>query len=96
MNNEELDSMIQTFKTVVSSLKIKKIPLVMNTDDDIVLFSRNIQENIIPTFLVSNLDWKGLSLFKNFLSMLPTNHSLINHNEIEKETFQVNNNYILF
>lgn len=77
VNEEEKKEIIQLFKITISKLKIGFVPLIMKNNDDIVLFSRNIQEkNLMLTFFVSNLQWGGLNLFKNFLSMLPVNNKL--------------------
>jgi GTPase len=74
-------------------LKIGLIPIIMKNNDDIVLFSRNIQEkNIMLTFLVSNLKWEGLNLFKSFLSTLPVNNKLedeLKQIEMEKMEFDI-------
>jgi GTPase len=45
----------------------------MKDNDDVVLFSSNMEEKeIMLIFLVSNLKWDGgLTLFKNFLGVLP-------------------------
>ncbi|MCQ2819348.1 MAG: hypothetical protein MJ252_18960 [archaeon] len=43
----------------------------MKTNDDIVRYSGNIvEDNLILTFLISNLQWEGLNYFKSFLSLL--------------------------
>lgn len=77
INEERKNQIIQLFKATISKLKIGFVPLIMKNNDDIVLFSRNIQEkNLMVTLFVSNLQWEGLNLFKNFLSMLPVNNKL--------------------
>ena len=45
----------------------------MKDNDDVALFSSNMDEKeILEIFLVSNLTWEGgLTLFKNFLGVLP-------------------------
>lgn len=49
---DEIKDLLIQFKYLCGKLKIKKVPLVMKSDDDIVLFSRNVEEKVIPTFLV--------------------------------------------
>ena len=71
INNEQKSIFIKEFKSTVLKLKIERVPIIMKNNDDVVLFSRNIQEkNIMLTFLVSNLQWEGLNLFKTFLSCI--------------------------
>ena len=66
INEEQQKLFIKEFKSTVLKLKIERVPIVMKNNDDVVLFSRNIQEkNLMLTFLVSNLRWDGLNLFKN-------------------------------
>jgi elongation factor 1-alpha len=57
---------------IIKAQKSKKNPLVAKNQEDIVLFSRSMIENIIPIFLVSNKTGKGLDLLINFLNVLPT------------------------
>lgn len=105
INEEQKKLFIKEFKSTVLKLKIERVPIVMKNNDDVVLFSRNIQEkNLMLTFLVSNLQWEGLNLFKNFLSMLSVNNKLedeLKEIEMEKmefdvhETIQMGTQYIL-
>lgn len=93
INDNEKQNLIKTFKSTVLKLKINRIPVILKNNDDIVLFSRNISEkNLMLTFLVSNLHWKDLSLFKSFLSMLSVNNKLENELkqiEMEKMEFDI-------
>ena len=83
-------NLILNYKRMLTKLKLNRVPIVIKNNDDVVLFSRNIQEkNIIPTFLISNTKWDGLNLFKSFLSMLPVNKSENELREIESEEFEV-------
>ena len=85
-------SLILNYKQSLLKLKLNKVPILMRNNDDIVLFSRNIQEkNIIPTFLISNTKWEGLNLLKGFLSMLPMNKLDGELRQIENEEFEVKN-----
>jgi GTPase len=88
---EKINDLIQQFKSIVTKLKLNRVPLKMKTNDDIVLFSRNIQEkNIMPIFLISNIQWDGLNLLKSFLSMLPVNSLTDELRSIEEEKVEVN------
>lgn len=72
ITEEERKELIHNFKSTLVDLKLNRVPIVMKNNDDIVLFSRNIQEKgVLPIFLVSNVMWDGLNLLKSFLSMLP-------------------------
>jgi GTPase len=55
INEEQMIELIYSFKSMISKMKIKRVPLIMKNEEDIVLFSRNVKENIIPTFLVWSL-----------------------------------------
>ena len=90
ISDERKKELIQDFKLVITKLKLNRVPIVMKTTDDIVLFSRNIQEKtIMPMFFVSNMNWDGLSLMKSFLSMLPVNEMHQELQRIETEKTEV-------
>ena len=93
VNEEQKIRVIKELKASLLKLKIERIPIIMRNNDDIVLFSRNIQEkSLMLTFLVSNLQWEGLNLFKSFLSMLSVNNKLedeLKEIEMEKMEFDV-------
>ena len=45
---------------------------LIKNENDVALFSAMEKKDILLTFLVSTLTWDGgLTLFKNFLSVLP-------------------------
>ena len=77
ISDEELKKVVKTYKETINKLNLElnkqKIPLVMRDNDDVALFSSNMDEKeILVTFLVSSLTWEGgLTLFKNFLGVLP-------------------------
>ena len=77
ISDEELKKVVKKYKETIKKLNLElnkqKIPLVMRDNDDVALFSSNMDEKeILLTFLVSTLKWeKGLTLFKNFLGVLP-------------------------
>lgn len=89
ISENEKQNLIKKVKNAINNLKINKVPLIMETDEDIVLFSRNINENIIPIFMVSNIQWNGLKLFKSFLSMLPVNSLQHNSKLLDEEMVEV-------
>ena len=77
ISDEDLKKVVKKYKEIINKLNNElnkqKIPLVMKDNDDIALFSSNMDEKeILEIFLVSNLTWEGgLTLFKNFLGVLP-------------------------
>jgi elongation factor 1-alpha len=71
VNSEDLYDLINNFKVILKAEKKGKNPLIAKNSDDIVTFSRNASEGILPIFLVSNKVGTGLDLFINFLNLLP-------------------------
>lgn len=57
--------------------------------EDAELFSRNIYEQIIPIFTVTNLKWDGLNLFKRFLANLSKIPEKIEDKSISDEKLEV-------
>jgi elongation factor 1-alpha len=90
ISEDKKKDLICAFKSKVYEVKYNRLPLIIKSNDDVVLFSRNIQEkSIIPLFLVSNLNWEGLNLMKSFLSMLPVNDIEDELKSIENEKIEV-------
>lgn len=77
-NKPQLEQLIKDYKICLKSSGYKKAPLVVNSDKDISLFSRNIDEAIHPIFLISSKTGEGLDLLINFLSMIPFRTPSIN------------------
>ena len=73
ISEEELTKFINEYKETIIGLDLGKFAKIIKNDQDIALFSPNMDEKyILLTFLVSNLTWEGgLTLFKNFLSVIP-------------------------
>jgi GTPase len=67
----ELEEVLLKFKSLLRFLRIKRSPIVVENNEDIILLNRNLEENIIPTFFVSNTTGEGLDLLFGFLSNLP-------------------------
>jgi len=88
---DELEVLFKQFRSMVINMKLRKVPIKMKTNEDIILFSRNMQErNILPVFFISNINWDGLSLLKTFLSMLPADSLMEELKSIEGEKIEVN------
>lgn len=94
---------IKSYKTLLKSTKSKKMPLLVTSQEDSCLFARNLNEDIHPIFLISNVTGYGLDLLINFLSRLRVDKyntnlsinkfSLNNSNEIISQ-FDIHENFI--
>ena len=99
ISDEELKKFVKKYKETIKKLNIElnkeKIPIVMKDNDDVALFSSNMDEKeILLIFLVSTLKWEsGLTLFKNFLGVLPeinrTSDKKKKEIELEKMEFDI-------
>lgn len=66
-----------------------KIPIMISTEEDVVLCSRTVtEENICPVFEVSNTTGVGLDLFLTFLNLLPITNTW-NNNSDDKAEFHI-------
>jgi GTPase len=90
---EDQESFLKDFKRILIDLNSKRNPLVTKTQEDIVMFSRNMQEPIVPIFFLSNKTGAGLELFRNFLNILPTN---LPQEEINNTSVQVSKLFSLY
>jgi GTPase len=70
VNQSDIDELIKNYKFLIKNLKHKKVPLVVNSLEDIMLFSRNLNENINPAIIISNKTGFGYDYLVNFLSTL--------------------------
>jgi len=87
VSKEDLENFIESLRKQISILKIDKKMLVCRSVDDMVLFSRNLDTSILPTFLISSVKDVGLNEFVNFLNILPS-RTVNNYNELQKEESQ--------
>jgi len=87
ISKEELTKFINDYKQTIIGLDLGNFAQIIENDKDIALFSPNMDEkDILLTFLVSNLTWEGgLTLFKNFLSVLPKNNNNTTDKDKQKE-----------
>jgi GTPase len=98
LNKSELEEFIKLYKTQIKNLRFSKVPLVVNNIDDLILFSRNLEENILPIFLLSNKSGFGFDYIINFMNLLPVKKKLIKTEPAEfdiQEHFTVNNKIII-
>jgi elongation factor 1-alpha len=84
-------SLIKSYKNLLKSSKSKKLPLLVTTQEDASLFARNLNEDIHPIFLVSNVTGYGLDLLVNFLSQLRVENFNANFS-INKKIPYINDN----
>jgi GTPase len=70
-----LEATLQQLVKVLKSAGCRKIPMFINSMDDVLHVSGNfVSERICPIFQVSNVSGYGLDLLKMFLNVLQ-NHS---------------------
>jgi len=87
VKEEDLKTFISKYKETIRGLNLGKFPLMIKDNEDVALFSSNLDEkDILLTFKVSTLTWEGgLNLFKNFLSLLPQVNNRIGNKQKEKD-----------
>jgi elongation factor 1-alpha len=98
VDKSELDDFIKIYKSHLKNLKVNKVPLVVSNVDDLILFSRNIEENIHPIFLLSSKTGYGVDYIINFMNLLPVKKKLISSELAEfdiQEHFMVNKKIIV-
>jgi GTPase len=71
INENDRSNILFIFGKVLKKFKCGKNPLVVKNKDDIVMFSSNMNEGIMPIFLLSNKTGEGLDYLNNFFSILP-------------------------
>jgi GTPase len=79
ITEEELEAFIKDYKYLIKSLKLSKLPVHINTKDDVNLFSRNLDENIHPIFTISSKSGVGYELLLYFISLLTNNNKIKNN-----------------
>lgn len=95
LDEEDQVIFLNNLNYVIKAQKSKKVPLVTKTQEDIVMFSRIMNENIIPIFMISNKTGKGLNMFINFLNVLPSKCNVDDLNKQGKIQVRINS-LILF
>eukprot|EP00727_Mastigamoeba_balamuthi_P014806 m51a1_g9951 putative gtp-binding protein 1 (666) ;mRNA; f:25239-27850 len=68
-----LKETLAQIKRILKSPGCRKIPIVVRTEDDVVVCARNIvSERLAPIFCVSNVSGQNLPLLRQFLNLLPS------------------------
>ena len=95
VDKEDLDLLILNFKNLVKSLKIKKVTLIINSSEDVYLFSRNLDENIIPIFKISSLLGSNYDLLINFMSLLKVPSSIKTNKNLSLSLFDIHEYFLV-
>ena len=97
ISGEELNIVINKYQEIITGLNIGKFIRLIKNDKDIALFSPMEEKDILLTFLVSTLTWNGgLTLFKNFLSVLPQHRNNAKDININLEDMEFDVTEILY
>ncbi|CAD8062690.1 unnamed protein product [Paramecium primaurelia] len=92
---------VEQLKDMITSLQIQSVPIVVRSEEDVVLFSKQIlSKTLIPIFLISNLKQRTLDYFIKFLNLLPSTNELTNNSNLDSEycihnVFEINNQKVL-
>lgn len=91
---ETLEIFINDYKAMLKKLKIKKIPLIVNSSKDIALFSRNIDEAIHPIFIISCKNGNGMDFLTDFLYLLPSSKEKISFKLKTDVVFDIHEHFV--
>lgn len=82
IENTAPDTTLLNLKTILTSVGCRKVPLLVRTDDDVLTASsRQMSDQVVPIFCVSNVTGEGLHLVTRFLFVLSPG---INNSEKER------------
>lgn len=66
-----LQSTISSLKKILKSPGCRKIPILVESDEDVVISATNfVSERLCPIFQVSNVEGTNLDYLKKFLNLL--------------------------
>lgn len=68
-----LEMLVQDIKSFIKSIKCQRMPMLVASQKDAILFSRNIDEAIIPILAISSKSGEGISYLVSFINALETN-----------------------
>lgn len=86
-----LQNTISCLKKVLKSPGCRKIPILVESDEDVVISATNfVSERLCPIFQVSNVEGTNLNYLKKFLNLL--NSRAPNHDNFLAE-FQIDEVY---
>lgn len=71
IENTPSDATLVKLKSILASIGCRKIPLLIRNDDDVMMAGpRQLSEQVVPIFCVSNVNGAGLDLLTSFLFVL--------------------------
>lgn len=76
-----LENLFQDLKLFIKSIRCEWMPIQVNNQKDAVLFSRNIEEGIIPIIAISSKTGEGIVCLVSFLNALEANKHNVGKNE---------------
>jgi GTPase len=69
---EVFDEIKRKFNLMMKSPGLRKIPIQIKTEEDVVLSAKNmLNENIVPYMEISNVTGENVNILKKFLNFLP-------------------------
>lgn len=71
IENTPSDATLIKLKSILASVGCRKIPMLIQNDDDVIMAGpRQLSEQVVPIFCVSNVTGAGLDLLARFLFVL--------------------------
>lgn len=87
IENAALDATLLKLKTILTSVGCRKVPLLVRTDDDVLTASsRQMSEQVVPIFCVSNVTGVGLDLVSRFLFVLSPGTTNAERERLEQQS----------
>ena len=69
--------------------------MIVKSQDDVVFFSKNMKEDILPVFVVSCVTGHNLGLLTQFLNVLPVEHSAVPDTDENTAEFLIHTKFSL-
>lgn len=70
-----LENTMKTLKKLMRAPSVRKMPLEVKTQNDVVMAAHHLTERICPIFQISNVTGQNLDLLKSFFNMLTSRSS---------------------
>ncbi len=70
------EALVRTLQQVLALIKsptVGKVPLLVTSEDDVMVAANPFSSNVVPVFMLSAVSGQNLGLFRTFLNLLPTN-----------------------
>lgn len=93
IDDNRLQEVLHTIRKCKRAVNNRLHLLLVRDSEDIVFFGKNINEDILPVFAVSNLTGLNINALKKFLNVLPITHESHNQ-ETHKSQFVVTSKFI--